>query len=432
MVTESKNGWSMNLVDLRVTKRDLKAEAMQLVSNGILSKRELTAEEQGRFDRIILEVAELDKRISKLEDIENGPVQDDEMSDFDTRSKSHRSRGGYSILRVIRSLIDGGQLNGVEAEAHQELTRRMGRTASRGVFVPFNYRALDTTTGAGALDINVQSTYIKKLRNASILDKLGVTWMNNLRGKVRIPRQTGSGNVFWMAEGSNIAPTNFVTDYVQLEPKTVGAVTSYTRKFLHESAIDVERFIEDDFTKGVAREIDRAFLDGSGVGAEPLGLFSQSGLSILSSGTNGGPLSWSNVVGLESAVLERNGVVNESACKYLTSAVGQKASKTVTKDASGTYPIFLYEEVNRSLNSYPLVQSNVVPSNLTKGTGTDLTAMLFGDWSQGIVGSWGAGFELIVDPYSRADFGEVRLIALHDVDVAFRQIESFSAIVDMA
>jgi HK97 family phage major capsid protein len=81
------------------------------------------------------------------------------------------------------------------------------------------------------------------------------------------------------------------------------------------------------------------------------------------------------------------------------------------------------------VNGYRAVVSNQVPSNLTKGTGTNLSAIIFGNWNDLIVGQWGT-LDLMVDPYNQSTSGTVRVVALQDVDIAVRHPESFSAMVD--
>jgi hypothetical protein len=42
---------------------------------------------------------------------------------------------------------------------------------------------------------------------------------------------------------------------------------------------------------------------------------------------------------------------------------------------------------------------------------------------------WG-GLDLTVDPYSGSSAGTVRVVALQDVDIALRNVESFATMVD--
>ncbi|RMG32383.1 MAG: phage major capsid protein, partial [Gammaproteobacteria bacterium] len=73
--------------------------------------------------------------------------------------------------------------------------------------------------------------------------------------------------------------------------------------------------------------------------------------------------------------------------------------------------------------------SNQVPDDLTKGAGTNLSAILFGNWSDLVIGQW-SGLDIQVDPYSLSSSGGIRVTAFSDLDIAVRHPESFAAITD--
>jgi hypothetical protein len=89
---------------------------------------------------------------------------------------------------------------------------------------------------------------------------------------------------------------------------------------------------------------------------------------------------------------------------------------------------FLIE--NGVANGYRVEMSNLVPSNLTKGTGTGLSAAIFGNWEDLFVGQWG-GLDIVVDPYSLAEYGDIRLVLNAYNDVLVAEPASFAAIKDI-
>jgi hypothetical protein len=69
-----------------------------------------------------------------------------------------------------------------------------------------------------------------------------------------------------------------------------------------------------------------------------------------------------------------------------------------------------------------------IATNLTTGTATTIcSAIFFGDWNQLIVASFGAT-DLVVDPYTLAVNGVVRIIARRWLDVGVRTPESFAVL----
>ena len=78
------------------------------------------------------------------------------------------------------------------------------------------------------------------------------------------------------------------------------------------------------------------------------------------------------------------------------------------------------------MNGYRAVFSNNLPSNITKGTGTDLSAMIFGNFNDLVIGQWG-GLEVLVDPFTQATTGVTRYVINSYFDVAVLRAASFSA-----
>jgi len=61
--------------------------------------------------------------------------------------------------------------------------------------------------------------------------------------------------------------------------------------------------------------------------------------------------------------------------------------------------------------------------------GTGLSALLFGNWTDVIIGEWRA-LDILADPYSQSSTGTLRITAIHTCDVLIRHVASFCAIED--
>ena len=78
----------------------------------------------------------------------------------------------------------------------------------------------------------------------------------------------------------------------------------------------------------------------------------------------------------------------------------------------------------------PMGVTTHVPFDLTKGsTSGTCSAMIFGDFSQLMMGFWSSP-DVLVDPYTGGSAGNTRVIVLQDVDVAVRHAQSFAACLD--
>jgi hypothetical protein len=113
---------------------------------------------------------------------------------------------------------------------------------------------------------------------------------------------------------------------------------------------------------------------------------------------------------------------------YLTTpGVRGKLKGTETATGNG---IFVWNQGNE-LNGYKAVTSTQVPNDLTKGSSSGVcSAIIFANWADLMIGQWGSGFDLVVDPYTLAGSNTVRLILNGWFDINVRHPESFAAMKD--
>lgn len=337
----------------------------------------------------------------------------------------------YSLTRAIMASAAkdwrGAEL---EREASEEVAKQLGRSP-QGFFVPSDVQTekrvvLDSTGGRPtiATELLAQS-FIDLLRNRMMVRAAGATVLNGLVGDVAIPRQTGGATAFWVAEGGAPTVTRQTVDQVTLNPKTVGAFTDISRRLLGQSSLDVENFVRTDLATVLALAIDFAALHGTGASNQPRGIANTAGIGAVIGGVNGLAPNWAHIVNLETEVAIDNADIGTMS--YMTNARVRGQLKTTSK--AGTEAVMVWGENAEPLNGYRAFVTNQVRSDLTRGTGTNLSAIFFGNWADLIIGQWGT-LDILVDPYTGGTSGTVRVIALQDVDVAVRQPMSFAAMLD--
>ena len=351
---------------------------------------------------------------------------------------SERDLKDYSFVRAINALANPTDRRAQEAAAFEfecsAAAAGKTRKQPQGILVPDDVLrhsqrdlSVGTTTAGGhtvATDL-LGGSFIELLRNSMALVDAGATVLEGLVGDIAIPRQTGGATAYWVAEAAAVTESQQAFDQVALAPSTLGGMTDYSRKLLLQSSIGIEQFVRNDLATVIALELDRAGINGSGSGAEPTGILGTSGIGDTAGGTNGLAPAWAHVVDIKSDVAVAN-AKRGSLRWLLNSATIGKLEKT--EKASSTAQ-FLYDEGTGRLAGFPVIESNQVPSNISKGTGSNLSALLFGNFADLIIGMWG-GLDLLVDPYTGGASGTVRVIAHQDVDVAVRHAASFSAMQD--
>ncbi|MCP4477840.1 MAG: phage major capsid protein [Planctomycetaceae bacterium] len=369
--------------------------------------------------------------------LERGGIQAKKAED-PSIGMSEKDLEQFSFTKLIAAMSDPNDVKAHKAAAFEmECSRaaadKLGKDA-RGFFIPhdalMDKRDL-TVAGEGAnlvADNLMSGSFIDMLTNMLALQQCGATVLTGLNGNLSIPRQTGGTSSFWVAEDGAPTESDVTFDQVQLTPKTVGAFTEYTRKTLKQSSIAVENFVRMDLARTLALAIDLAGINGSGASNEPLGIMNVSGVGNGAvGGTNGGAPTWAHMVAMESDITSANADLN-SLC-YLTNALVRGSLKTTEKFSGSGREIWTGDA--NPVNGYRAVVSNQVPSDLDKGTATDVcSAALFGNFADVLIGMWG-GLDLQTNPYSKDTSGAVRVTAFQDVDVAVRHAESFSVFNDI-
>jgi len=339
----------------------------------------------------------------------------------------------YSILKAVECIRSHRPVDGLEAEVSQEIEKRTGKAAT-GFYVPWTLpiygsapeqRAFDSTAGTGLIPKIQARTLVDVLRNRMVMARMGATIMSGMVGIFDLPKKTATSAAYWVAEAGAPTASNVTVGQIEFTPTTVGAYTDVTRRLINQSSFDAEKITRDDILAVLQLELDRVGLNGSGSSNQPKGILQDSGVSAVSIGTDGGALTFAKLVELETAVAAAN--ADLGTLGYVTSAKGRGQAKTIKKDAGSG--IFLWE--NDEMNGYRAMASNQIPSDLEKGDGENLTAVIFGNFADAVYAMWG-GIDMNIDPYSLSTSGGVRIVMLADCQFKLRRTESFAKIVDAA
>ncbi len=275
------------------------------------------------------------------------------------------------------------------------------------------------------------ASFIDLLRNAMVLDRLGITWLRDLNGNVAIPSATGAATGYWVAENGAPTESQQTVGQVTLTPKTVGAFTDFSRRLLLQSSLDVEAFVRADLAATLGQMLQAAAINGSGTSNEPTGILNASGIGAVVGGVDGAAPTYDHMVGLESAVANVNADMGNLG--FLTNTkVRGKLRRTQEFASTNGKAVWMSggQAGMGDVLGYQALTTNSVPSNLTKGLSAGVaSAILFGNWSELIIGMWG-GLDIMLDPYTGATAGTKRVVALQDVDVALRRAASFAAMKD--
>lgn len=353
---------------------------------------------------------------------------------------SAKERRNYSLGRMIQAQITGDWRNaGLEREMHEEIRTRTGK-ASEGFYVPdFAFRSGELTTAAtGASstenvtdnfvpEVHRGDLFVEALRARQVMSDLGVTYMTGLTNRVKMPKFSAGANAGFVEELGDVSDQSQTDAGVTLQPRTLGAFVEMSRLLMLESVPAIEQVVRNDLLASIADRIEYYAINGSGSSGQPTGILNNGSVNNLdiSAGTDVDSLTWADIVALVKLVEEDNALINPMTAGFL-SHPAVKAKLASTARVSGTDSVFLLNQPWDEMYGYKARFTSNVPTDLDPGDGgNDASALIFGDFSQLMVGLFGAP-SILVNPYSNDKSGSVRITIHQEVDVALRHPESFA------
>lgn len=345
---------------------------------------------------------------------------------------SARDISRYSIQRALHLVSEGRQLDGLEAEVHQELARNQ-KAQGGGFFVPLRTRresweniqqrtmgTTQPTGGATLVGQQVMPDMIDLLRNASMVLASGARLYTGLVGNILWNKKTAAPSVNWMAENpsSDAAQSQPTYGYVSSSPKTLIGNVLIPRQLLAQASIDVEADIRNDLSLGHGLAIDLAALHGSGTDKQPVGLYSAAG--VLSHAVGGVP-DITDVTTMPGLMAAQNAHIGSLAW-MTTPAMAAVLMRTPV--VSG-YPLFIWNGnlVEGSIFGAKARATNQVSSVL--GAGANEHGLIYGNWSDLAVCMWGSAIEVQVDTLTQAAKGQVVITSFGMADTAILRPVSF-------
>lgn len=350
----------------------------------------------------------------------------------------------YSLLRAINAgLLEGNWSKaGFEKEVSDEIARQCGKESVNGLYVPVRDLTVRTNrvqtraqnvgslVDGGALvqtDLLVERM-VEFLYNKTAVAQLGATYLSGLTDNIDIPRETGAATAYWISsEGDTASETQIPFETFGLRPRDLFGLVQVTRRMMQQVEAS-ENLVRTRLLRTLNTELDRVCLHGSGINGEPRGIANTPGINAVPIATNGGPLTWANIIRHEELISSFNADVSSMA--YLTNSAVRGLLKRTLMNPAGTDAQWIWQNGSvygsSMVNGYRAEVSNNVTRLGTKGTGTNLSAMFFGDWENLFIGEWGI-LEILPNPFGAAfRSGGMEFLAKVTCDIAVARPQAFS------
>ena len=413
------------LVVLERDRRDLVGKAKAIGEKGTLGESEIT-----ELTEIRSKVEALDTRIKSAKWVETLEQQEatEEIKTEDQAERSWEAQASkFSICKAIAAQLPGSRVDaGLEAEVSEELAIRSGRTYE-GIAVPMlalEKRVLqaDTTTGQQIqTDDYRPGDFIPLLRDALVVNTMGVRVLRGLSGDVKIPRAATTISATWQTEQGDLAVSDptFAAP-ISMSPHKMGTIGEWSAQLMIQANPDIEALVRSDIVESLARVIDTAVLEGGGSN-EPDGIIQSTARKSRSADTNGKVVTMAEIYELMGELDDAN-VPTDSRSFALRPAVKRWLQQQVKFASTDSATLWS----DGGVLGEPTKESNIVPQ-IDRGSASDLNILLYGNWSDCIVGYW-QDLDLLVNPYASSAYtkGNIQLRAMLFMDVALRRAESFA------
>tara|TARA_R110002072_G_scaffold138109_5_gene281204 strand:+ start:33426 stop:34622 length:1197 start_codon:yes stop_codon:yes gene_type:complete len=323
-----------------------------------------------------------------------------------------------SLVETLRFGAGMAVADRAKIEREQAMLAERAGGPAKGVYIAtelFEKRATQTTATSAAVapESFRPDLFTSALTNTAIVSRLGATTLTGLTGDVVIPRETGSPNVGWVAEDQALPTGNATFDSLTLTPHHVGVITELSRQLLQQSSPQVEGLVRSMMSRNVALEIDRAAIAGSGTGAEPLGLINDPNVPTVAFDTD--------LFTTTAAMIAAADVANIGDSRAFLSTNGVRALAMVERDTTGR-PIPMSDTFHGEAAYF----TNQAPDDL--GAGTNENGLVYGDWSDLLIGIW-SQLDVLVNPYAETAYskGNILVRAMATVDFGVRRPASFTS-----
>ena len=397
----------MDVTELIETRNQKLTELAGITGVGKLECRKLSPVETTVFNALQEEIDTLDTQITNKQTVKNS---------LNNRNNPIQMENKFSLVKAIEARANGRTLDensAVVIEAGKTEMRNAGLSYSGDIQLPLEYRANITAgTATSGLEFVPEDKIgmIEPIREALVLVKAGATFLTGLTGDVSIPKYTGT-NATWKGEVAAAVDGAGTTSEITLSPKRLTTFIDISKQFLAQNSTAVEAMLMNDIVNAIANKLELTIFGSAASSAtQPGGFFA-------TAPTLNGVATYANIVGGETAVDTANLLKNG---KYITNAGGRGILKTTPKVAG--QPVYILGD-NGEMNGYPVLVTNSVAKSLQ--VGVNEYGVVFGDWSQFVIGQWGA-IDLVVDGLSQAVNGNVRIVinayfdAKPRIDTAFK------------
>ncbi len=293
-----------------------------------------------------------------------------------------------------------GQMVRAGAEGYDKEEVRRLRAQHWGVQKALSWQ--DEGEGGALVGPPAFGELIELLRNNEVFLRAGArTLPLPANGRVVWPRHTNASTASWLGEAQALTESSQKTGDLVLQAKKLGIFVKVPNELFRYATISIEQFVREDMMKSASLKMDKSFLEAVGSANEPKGLINYAGISNYTAstvGANGNTIEPEDVMKIMATVEEANAEFKAWVMRPLMYAAisNRRADAVVAGDKKGDFLFNMLRDVNTvtadvtregpgNLSGYPVFKSTQVSKLREKGSATDLSYILGGNFQDYIV-----------------------------------------------
>lgn len=347
----------MNPKEMREKRAALIKQARDILDRAEAENRDLTAEEEQQYDRIMAEVDALGKRIERAE------------RQAALEAELRQSQG--TIAAHLEQPGAGGEVRlGRDSDEYRNAFWKAVRY-TRNALDAMETRALQVgtdTEGGFLVPTEFERDLVQALENQNVMRTLArVVSTSSDRS---IPVVTSHGSATWLAEEGAFTESDEAFGQKTLYAHKVGTLIKVSEELLQDSAFDLAGYIIGELSRRIGAAEEAAFVNGNGIG-KPLGVVQDAEVGVTAASATA--VTSDELIDLFHSL----GRPYRSRATWLMADSTAKAIRKL-KDSQGQYvwqPGLQAGQPDRLL-ARPVVISDDVPA-MTTGN----KSILFGDFS---------------------------------------------------
>lgn len=288
-------------------------------------------------------------------------------------------------------------------------------------------------SGGYTLRVEDRDEMIDALVPSLILDRVGANInINEEVAQVEVTKLRGRNTAQWVGMGKEVSESEPQFDVLYLTPKKLMAYWNVPNQMLATMRNGAEDRITNGLLEVVQEAIDAAAFIGAGTvtsgnsGAEPLGLLYRDDVTKTPLGTNGKIPTFDDVQRALSRIREANVKIKNGAFVMNPREWGTFERMT---DANGNLILNNYADgpTAMRINGYPVVDSTLLPIDVTTGTKNN-TGYIFAGAFENMEVLLAGGISLKVADQPLATRDQTQIIAITHADVQIYHGEAFQVL----